>query len=81
MMPKPLRTRRVHLRREVARYNAQQQKCAIVLPATIPVYTTRLGCSYIQGEPRDFMFCDQPRKPGSSYCETHHDLCHTKSHR
>src|SRR6266566_9928501 len=41
------------------------------------------GCAYIldailsgsAGPP----YCGGPRRPGSSYCETHHALCHLRS--
>lgn len=43
-----------------------------------PVVTRRSEpCCYPIGEPgnRNFRYCDEPTKPGKSYCQEHYDLC------
>ena len=46
-----------------------------------PIYTNNLhsmeGCRFIvSDETHPAQYCNQPRKPGSSYCEAHHKLTH-----
>jgi len=30
------------------------------------------------GSSKDYLFCNQPQRRGSSYCESHHKICYTK---
>jgi len=39
---------------------------------------TNHSCKFIinDGDPKDFLFCGDDRKDGSSYCERHHKMCY-----
>ena len=43
-----------------------------------PPVTSASKCQYPIGEIRLYKFCDDPVALGSSYCPTHHDLCHIR---
>lgn len=33
-------------------------------------------CQWIEGDPKQRQFCDDPTKHGSPYCDTHHAICY-----
>lgn len=36
-------------------------------------------CQWLEGDPRARNFCDDPTKPGSSWCESHHRRCYVSA--
>lgn len=38
-------------------------------------------CRYAFGESAPYRFCSAPRKPGSSYCTKHHEVCWREAER
>lgn len=34
------------------------------------------GCRYCLTDDTPFLFCNEPKMAGSSYCEDHHMVCH-----
>jgi GcrA cell cycle regulator len=43
--------------------------------------TTQKTCMYPEGDGRNMLFCGQPRRDGSSYCEAHRRICYWKPDR
>lgn len=50
----------------------------IIAPPT-PVYGRVVECSWPLGEPRtaSFRYCDEPSKPGKSFCREHHAIAYS----
>lgn len=58
----------------------KQSLVDILRPTPVPL-SSKMGCQFITNE-KDGpewtpIFCDTPRRDGSSYCSDHHKLCHT----
>lgn len=52
------------------------------IPLAIAAGTPARSCRYISGDPVKILraggtpFCGRPSRPGSSFCDEHHNLCH-----